>query len=153
MLSAQQVGLISEFRHRLFCPAEMGVLAYGRKPVPRGRPNERFLQNTLKSVSYGEPLPALKYCPFHTPPTCHSRSPLQCRYSGIQLTRLSCWMQPIAGLLRMRCGSNGTVGNAPGMKMTGAKGAVHHQQASIHPKSEAHQQTSFAGFSHTVNSS
>ena len=35
---------------------EQGVLAYGHKPIPRGRPNERFLQNTIRSVDYGKAL-------------------------------------------------------------------------------------------------
>ena len=30
-----------------------GVLAYGRKPVPRDVPNERFLQNTLRDLGSG----------------------------------------------------------------------------------------------------
>ena len=34
--------------------AEQGVLAYGKKPIPRAIPNQRFLQNTLKSVDFGE---------------------------------------------------------------------------------------------------
>jgi hypothetical protein len=34
--------------------AEKGVLAYGKKPIPRSKPNNRFLQNTLKSVDFGE---------------------------------------------------------------------------------------------------
>ena len=33
--------------------AEGGVLAYARKPIPRSKPNNRFLQNTLKSVDFG----------------------------------------------------------------------------------------------------
>ena len=39
---------------RTLCPAVQGVLAYGLNPVRRERLNERFLQNTLKSVGYGE---------------------------------------------------------------------------------------------------
>lgn len=31
---------------------EKGVLAYGKKPIPRSKPNNRFLQNTLKSVDF-----------------------------------------------------------------------------------------------------
>lgn len=31
---------------------ERGVLAYGKKPLPRSKPNNRFLQNTLKSVDF-----------------------------------------------------------------------------------------------------
>lgn len=30
--------------------SEAGVLAYARQPVPRDRPNERFLQNTLRNL-------------------------------------------------------------------------------------------------------
>ena len=40
--------------HNLGVPAVQGVLAYGLKPVRRERLNERFLQNTLKSVGFGE---------------------------------------------------------------------------------------------------
>ena len=37
--------------------AENGVLAYAKRPIPRGRPNERFLQNTLKNLDTGDLLP------------------------------------------------------------------------------------------------
>jgi hypothetical protein len=46
--------------------AAEGVLAFLRKPVERLRPNERYLQNTLNSVNYGERL-------FYSARSAHSR--------------------------------------------------------------------------------
>ena len=37
--------------------ADLGVLAYARKPVHRERPNERFLLGTIRSVAFGELMP------------------------------------------------------------------------------------------------
>lgn len=34
--------------------ADDGVLAYARKAVHRGKPNERFLLGTIRSVAFGK---------------------------------------------------------------------------------------------------
>ena len=45
----------------IFDSADMGVLAYGKKPIPRAIPNQRFLQNTLKSVDFGKSLSSFPF--------------------------------------------------------------------------------------------
>ena len=41
---------------KLTLPAEIGVTAYMQKPVHRARPNEQFLQATLRNIQTGQTL-------------------------------------------------------------------------------------------------
>ena len=53
-VQAQLAALIQKDMELLRARAgDDGVLAYGRKPVPREVPNGRFLQNTLRDLGSG----------------------------------------------------------------------------------------------------
>ena len=112
-------------------PAEHGLTALLRKPLQRERPNERFLQGTLRSVAFGEghlarqvcALPALrastvqKYswvglagsavakqqCLLCCPYLSQGRAHALALYTG-----LTClWNQPTGVTRRTRCGARG----------------------------------------------
>ena len=53
----------AQIKHVL--PAEHGLTALLRKPLQRERPNERFLQGTLRSVAFGEEPPSLLLWALH----------------------------------------------------------------------------------------
>lgn len=78
-----------------FCPKSLlvacavkGVSAYALKPSVRGRPNERFLKNTMRGVEFCESWPqSLNFCAFKVVLGKGQSRPEQCLF-----TRVLVWM-------------------------------------------------------------
>ena len=79
--------------------ADLGVLAYARKPVHREKPNERFLLGTIRSVAFGE---LVQLNCYHDQPSGNANSTADMPSAVLQQTEK---------LKRMKCGISGNTGS------------------------------------------